>query len=926
MTAEQAPWRRVATAFSLGSGQAVVRLACSFLSIKLTAVYLGPAGLAMVSQFNTLVTLGQGVLGAGLATAVVRLTPEYASSPDRQANLWRTAMRLAIYASVLGMVLVLLLAGPLAQRLFQERAFTWAAAICGVAIAASLLNTVLLGILNGLKAVGAVAGSQVVATVAGLLLFAPACIIWGIPGGLAASALAYAAGLAITIWITARLRLMPGRQLWAGGVDRAEASRIFAFYPMLIAHAALTPLATLLVRDGVIGQLDFRQAGLWQAAWRLSEVYTALITSSVSLYFMPRLGELMDQPGAMRREVWRMLALVVALTGCIALALLLTRDWVVRLVFASSFDGVQQLMPVQLMGDVLKMAAWTLGFVLVARVQTAWYVAIEVLVPVVFVLAARALVPEWAHLAQVGAMSLPAWRNWYLPWSACEACFSAKPSRHRSRSECMKWLYLLLFTGFALLAGVAGAVFGWLASVAAMLLIMLGSIFIDFRVGVLALLFLMPWQSSSLLPSTTGLNIINYLLALTVVSLLVGTLFSLKRKFVGLPKPLLLWYLLPITIGALLAIPHLDEAARNFSGTPIANTFSTIEFVKGRWIKPLFLVVFAWLLANAVRQSRKPERFVVALLLAAILPSIVVLSWVGAQQVSLAELQAQRGFMGPLGIHANEMAAMLCFAIGPALFTLGSWRTLFGRIFGLVCLALLLIGLILTFSRGGFVALIVMVAIYVIRQRQVLTFLACCVTLILAALFMPSAMKERLFTGVERDAVSNSVGNLSDPLTAGRLAVWERLLPEVAQSPLWGKGLGSTAWSGLVQSGIYKGSHPHNMYLAMLLDVGILGFAALAVWFVTLLRALRTLGIDSRQPAMLRNYFFGAFAALVGVMVFNVTNGDYVPKPEHTYLWFSVGMALAFWPSQSRAFDASGKPDGSPPRWRFGIRPMAVLR
>lgn len=126
-----------------------------------------------------------------------------------------------------------------------------------------------------------------------------------------------------------------------------------------------------------------------------------LITTSVSLFFMPRLGELAQRPAALRAEVWRTLAAVMAITAIAALAMGLLRGPLVRIVFSSAFDGAQALMPVQLLGDVLKMGAWTLGFVLVSQVRTGWYVAIEVLVPLVFVLGTRALIPDWGP---IGAM------------------------------------------------------------------------------------------------------------------------------------------------------------------------------------------------------------------------------------------------------------------------------------------------------------------------------------------------------------------------------------------------------------------------------------------------------------------------------------------------------------------------------------------
>ena len=483
----------------------------------------------------------------------------------------------------------------------------------------------------------------------------------------------------------------------------------------------------------------------------------------------------------------------------------------------------------------------------------------------------------------------------------------------------MKWIILLAFMAFALLVGLAGAVFGVVASLLALAILIVGSVLVDFRIGVLGLLFFLPFSASPLLPQGQGLNVVNYLMLAAVLSLSVGTVFSQKRQFVWPPRQMWLLYLAPVAFGALLAFPHLGEAARNFAGTPNADVYTATEFAKGRVIKPLYLVVFAWLLANAVSRSRKPERFVLALTASAIVPALVVLAWVGVQGVSLAELQAQRSFMGPIGLHANEMAALLCFAIGPVLFGISGWQSWFARTLAVASLIALLVALTLTFSRGGYVAFAVIMVIYMVRQRHVLPVLALMTVLLIGVMFAPEAVKERLFTGVEQGAVSNTVGNLSDPLTAGRVAVWEKLLPEVARSPLWGRGLGSTAWSDLVRSGVYKAGHPHNMYLAMLMDVGVIGLAALLWWFVTLLKCYRQVARDPSQPPALRAFFEGTFASLVGVLVFSFTNGDYAPRPEHTYHWFAVGMAMAFWPLGAAAAGARGRST-----WIMGHRIAAM--
>jgi len=398
--AEQGAWARLRRAFSLGTSQALIRLACSFISIKMTAVYLGPPGLALVAQFNNLVTLGQGLMGAGINTAAVRLSAEYHQQPARRSALLATCLRLALLMGAVGALILLLLARPLAAWLFDDAGYAWAVMLAGVAIAATLVNSLLLGALNGVREIHLVVLSNILASVLGLLAFAPACVLWGIRGGIGGSLATYLLTLGMSAWLSRRSTQLRWRD-YAGRIDRIELRRILGYYPMLVAHATLTPLATILVRDAMMSMLSLQAAGLWQGAWRLSEVYTTIITTSVSLYFMPRLGELAQQPAALGREVRRTFLAVTGITAALALGIFLFRELVVYIVFSPAFHDVVKLMPVMLLGDVLKMAAWTLGFVLVATQRTAWYMAIEVLAPAALVLGVHLFTPL---LGAVGAM------------------------------------------------------------------------------------------------------------------------------------------------------------------------------------------------------------------------------------------------------------------------------------------------------------------------------------------------------------------------------------------------------------------------------------------------------------------------------------------------------------------------------------------
>jgi O-antigen ligase len=129
----------------------------------------------------------------------------------------------------------------------------------------------------------------------------------------------------------------------------------------------------------------------------------------------------------------------------------------------------------------------------------------------------------------------------------------------------------------------------------------------------------------------------------------------------------------------------------------------------------------------------------------------------------------------------------------------------------------------------------------------------------------------------------------------GRLFVWQQLAPDFWLSPIWGRGLGSTAWNTAVTSGHLVVGQPHNAYLAMLLDIGIVGFAAMMYLYYRYGRTLSKLSSESSLSPMVRDYFSGAFASFLGMLAFAVTAGQYRPHPEQTFLWFALGFAFSYW-------------------------------
>ena len=454
----------------------------------------------------------------------------------------------------------------------------------------------------------------------------------------------------------------------------------------------------------------------------------------------------------------------------------------------------------------------------------------------------------------------------------------------------------LRLPGIALLGalcGVALAAGGVTAFFLCASLLACAFVLADFRFGVVALILVMPLSgSSTLFPhemfGIVGFNPLNLLLVGTFCSWLLHAFFdgSLRRF---LPRPLLLLYVVPILIGGAVGSRHIHEIAPTllvvYQGLDFPDALS---YLRELVLKPLLMVLFALLVAAAVAKSQRPARFLLPAVvsmcaMAAFVPVYVAYSGIGLHALAGSD---EREFLSALGLHANDLGRLYAIACPLLLFTWAEGRDIPLRWVLLAAAGLTAIALVLTFSRGAFVALAVVSALYVLWRRSPRTLIAAAVVGVAVLLLAPAAVYERLSTGE---------GAGLDAISAGRLnGLWLPLLPEVLQHPLFGNGISSILWSEAMRRGagsqVLVVTHPHNAYLEALLDMGVVGTALLCAYFVHVWRSLRNLERDPRLEPALRGFFQGAAAALLGMLVSDFTDSSLAPRPEQVFLWLAIGM------------------------------------
>ena len=362
---------------SLLNGIAVaIRMGAGLLLNKILAVYVGPTGYAAIGQLQNLISIVTTFAAGAVNTGVTKYTAEYKANPGKLAKLWRTAGTITVVGTAFTSLLLFYFKGEIAARLLGDRIATLAVTWLAVCLLLISLNALFLAILAGQKEVRRFVLANICGSIIGLAVSGLLARFYGLQGVLVALSLSQAISFLATL-------IMCRNQPWCrpsrlfGKVDLPEARKLSSFVIMALTTAAVVPLSQILIRNHIGAVFDLSYAGYWDAINKISAIYLTLVTTTLSLYFLPRVAEISDAE-TLRREIGSAYKIIIPVISMASIGIYLAREFVVRSLFTEEFTPMGELMGWQLLGDVIKVASWLLAYVVIGKAMLKTFVVTEV--------------------------------------------------------------------------------------------------------------------------------------------------------------------------------------------------------------------------------------------------------------------------------------------------------------------------------------------------------------------------------------------------------------------------------------------------------------------------------------------------------------------------------------------------------------------
>ena len=350
----------------------------------------------------------------------------------------------------------------------------------------------------------------------------------------------------------------------------------------------------------------------------------------------------------------------------------------------------------------------------------------------------------------------------------------------------------------------------------------------------------------------------------------------------------------------------------------------------GSLISEHVINAFKWvipglLLFDGCRDQKRLRMGMAALLLFYFLLAIQVIKWMPLSNVTAGGELSERSLkilINEIGFHRVNMSMMLAGA---------SWAIFANREFVgrersswmVLASVLTLFALSLTGGRMGYAtwAVVGIVLLWNRWRRHLLL-----VPLVVAAvLYLVPGVWDRMSQGFgqethtqssrfEKMGYNSSDGVDTYSVTSGRNIAWPLVIDKIKESPWIGYGKEAMVRTGLTSYLFTEFHelfpHPHNAYLQLLLDNGILGTLCILPFYVLVLKYSYLLLRDNRRPEFIAAG--GCCLALVlALLVASMGSQTFYPREGAAGMWCAIGLMLRVYVQRYRishgTLDSKGK-------------------
>lgn len=362
---------------SLVGGGQLVRMFIGIISTKFVAVLVGPAGVGLIGAFQSISGLGLQICGLGINQSGVRDVATVAGSGDKQsvARTISILRRMCWLTGTVGALGLAVFAGPISRLTFGNCDHATDILILSFVIFVTAISQGQIAVIQGLRRISDLVRVQIFGSIAGLMISICLYATIGMDGIVPALIALALFNLLASWWYSRKLFSqsvpMSWRETLSGAKSLVGLGTAFMVGGLAVTFTAYATRA-LITRD-----IGMQALGMYQAAFAISGYILNFVLGAMGADFYPRLAGVCEDKRAMIKLVNEQTEIGLLLATPVLVAILGLAPLAIDVLYTAEFAPATELLRWFVMGCFLRVIAWPLGFIQLAKGEKYWFMGSE---------------------------------------------------------------------------------------------------------------------------------------------------------------------------------------------------------------------------------------------------------------------------------------------------------------------------------------------------------------------------------------------------------------------------------------------------------------------------------------------------------------------------------------------------------------------
>lgn len=363
---------------------AFIKALLAYIMWKVIAVHTGPAGVALIEQFQNFIQISRASIPCGINAGVVKYVSEYQNDEEKKSYLLNNAIAMNLFFCFFISIGLIIFTHSISEIVFQSLQYQKVIILLAASTLLFASNNFALSVFNGEFDIKKYVIFTLLNTTLNFLITVILVIYFGLMGGLVGFVLNQSLIAFIPIYFLIKKKWFKSKCFFKK-IKLTYAIKLSKYSLMVFTTTFITPLAFIIIRKYIAHSLTWEYAGYWQGIMRISEGYLILMNLILGFYFIPKFSSA-QTTAKLRYEVLLSFKYIfpLVLLG-VSLVFILKRQ-IVSVMYSPQFFPMIALFKYQLIGDVARMGTWLLTNILLAKALVKTFLFIEVFFSITYVL------------------------------------------------------------------------------------------------------------------------------------------------------------------------------------------------------------------------------------------------------------------------------------------------------------------------------------------------------------------------------------------------------------------------------------------------------------------------------------------------------------------------------------------------------------